>query len=104
MVLLKREIEEHQSEFEVIRADTDSLSEDTSELYNEVFDRDFMRQYTVYSSIDRFFEESPAGYSDPHAAGSTSFNEFVSTKTVFDDWEEMKQKAKEEWLVSEMNW
>lgn len=100
MVLLKREIEDRQSNFRQIRADTDSLSGDIEDLISEVLDRKFMKEYTRYSDINEFIDDSPVDIYDLGDVQKTQFNQFVSKNTLFDNWEEMKQKAVDEWFAS----
>lgn len=103
MVLRKREIEDHQSSFHVLRADTEKLSDNTAELFHEVFKKKFMKKYTRYDSISEFIDDSPGEIHSPESFQSEEFEDFVSENTVFDNWDEMKKKAAENWIVSEID-
>jgi hypothetical protein len=100
MVILKKEIEDRQSNFRQIRADTDSLSSDIEDLISEVLDKKFMKEYTRYSDINEFIDDSPVDIQSLDNVQATQFNRFVSKNTLFDNWEEMKQKAVDEWFAS----
>lgn len=102
MVLLKEDIENQQSTFQILRADTGKLSDDLESRHQEVFSDRFMRKYTRYGSFSDFMEESPANEVTKTAFGSREFDQFVSKNTVFDDWNEMKKMAAEDWVVSEI--
>lgn len=103
MVLLKREIEDQQSNFELLRADTEKLSDDQNQLLEDVFRRNFMKKYTRYDNIDKFISDSPANIDHRNSFQTREFERFVSKNTVFDDWDEMKSKASENWIVSELD-
>ena len=103
MVLLKQEIEDYQSSFQVLRANTEKLSDETDQLFSDVFRGAFMRKYTRYESIEEFIEESPADIQNPDSFRTEEFERFISKNTVFDEWDEMKTKASENWIVSEID-
>lgn len=103
MPRLKKEIEDHQSSFRHLRADTDKLSTDPREAFPDVFSMGFMKKYTTYNSIENFLDSSPADVNQPHSFETDEFKQFVSRNSVFDNWDEMVSKASEEWIVSEID-
>ncbi|WP_157884828.1 hypothetical protein [Halorubrum aethiopicum] len=103
MPLYKRDVEDKQAGFKISKADTEKLSDDPSELYYDIFTDRFMSKYTRFTSFREFMYESPTQLDHPPSPQTRDFDRFVSKKTVFDDWEEMKEKAIEEWVVSEID-
>jgi hypothetical protein len=103
MPLYKRDIEDKQEGFRVSKADTGKLSDDPSELYYDIFTDRFMNRYSRFNSFREFMEKSPSESDHPTSPQTRDFSRFVSKQTVFDDWDEMKEKAIEEWVVSEID-
>ena len=103
MPLYKRDIRDKQSGFRVSEADVTKLSDDQSKLYYEIFSDKFLRDYSKSDSFREFINKSPSDLDDIGSLESDEFNRFVSRETVFDDWEEMKDKAVEEWIASEID-
>jgi hypothetical protein len=69
---------------------------------NELFDRRFMIRYTDFTAIDEFFSASPIAEKMPTdidklpEEDAKKFNQFVSERTRFSNWEEMMTKAVKE--------
>lgn len=98
--IFRKEIEDRQSGFYQIQVDTDSLSDDIEDSISEIFDRGFMIEYTRYSDIREFMKSSPTELHSLRNTQGKQFDQFVSSNTLFDDWVEMKEKALDEWFVS----
>lgn len=104
MVLKKEDVEGHQMDFNTVEIDIDNLSDDRSTFHEQIFSDDFIDKYTLrLSSFEEFISESPADLDDESSFRKDDFEEFVKNNTFFDSWEEMKKKASEEWIASEVN-
>jgi hypothetical protein len=78
--------------------------------FNELFDKDFMTQYTDHDNFDDFVIQSklvPDGTTMLteeifKAIPDKDFDEYISKTTKFDSWEHMKQVAVEEYYKKQL--
>jgi hypothetical protein len=99
-LVTKSEIEDMQEKFEVLTVDLTKLSGEVIKLNKEIFNRDFMDKYTLCETFDEFIEKVPCEIESKEFESLEELNNFVSQKTVFDNWAQMKKKAIEEWIAS----
>lgn len=103
-VLTKEEIRKKQETLSLLRADLDRLSDNKRELHSEVFDASFLRRRTLrYRSFRDFIEDSPSKIQSGELQNAEDIDNFVKKETVFDDWNEMKEKAIEEWIAKNID-
>jgi hypothetical protein len=71
----------------------------------ELFNPNFMREYTDFESLEEFFEESPwtvESQEDLDEIPDDPFNKYVNEYTVFSDQDEMMGEAGEEWTADQL--
>lgn len=74
--------------------------------FNELFDTSFMIRYTEYSNIDDFFKDGNFDFitnEDFEKISEETLNKHVKSNTSFENWNEMKIKAGEIWIVQELD-
>lgn len=76
---------------------------------DELFNDGFMRKYTDFDSLEKFFDASPWTVdfegdleADLAAIPEDEFDEYVNQHTRFPDSEEMQGKAAEEWAAGQL--
>lgn len=100
-LVTKEEIMKSQEFLDVLRADVGKLSDNKKDLQSDVFGTSFLRKHTLrYNSFRDFVEDSPSKIQSEKLKNSREIDFFVREETVFDDWDEMKQRAIEEWIVA----
>jgi hypothetical protein len=71
--------------------------------YSELFNSDFMKQYTNFSSFGELLEAGNfivKTREDFRAIPDDEFDEHIAKTTKFKDWSEMKQQASYEYIKS----
>ena len=66
---------------------------------------EFLNRYTSFSSVEELFEAS--GFKvdnteDFEKIPNDEWDEFISKNSIFKNWEEMLEKAGEEWITNEL--
>lgn len=104
MIVEKSDIREYQSEFSVLTATISNLSGNVKDRQRQIYNRSFMDKYTLYDDFDTFLTHSPIkDLNDSNKINdSEELEVFVQNKTVFDSTEEMKNRAIEDWIVSDI--
>lgn len=103
-VLTKEEIRKKQESLSVLKADLSVLSDNNRELHSEVFDKSFIRRRTLrYKFFRDFIDDSPSKIRSGKLQNAEDIDNFVRKETVFDDWNQMKEKAIEEWIANNAN-
>lgn len=103
MPLLKEDIEEQQENLGVLKANTRELDSEEKIPFGELFPEEFMGKYTNSDDIAEFLESAPVSFESAKSFSSKQFDDHIAKHTVFDDWNEMKRKAAEEWIVERIN-
>ncbi|MFW6027153.1 MAG: hypothetical protein ACOCRX_12530 [Candidatus Woesearchaeota archaeon] len=73
--------------------------------FDELFNNNFMRRYTNYNSIDEMIEESNFKVEteeDFKKISEDDWDEFIKKNTKFDNWQQMINKAGEEWVAKKL--
>ena len=72
---------------------------------NELFTDDFMRKYTNFNSLNEFFDKSPFGIRNEEDfinLEQKEFDEWVRTNARFNNWDEMQEKAVQEYTIKKL--
>ena len=100
-ILTKDEIRKKQQSLSVLRADLNDLSDDKQDLHLDLFNKKFLRKYTLrYESFTNFIEDSPSKIRSGKLRNAEEIDNFVKKETVFETWNNMKEKAIEEWIAN----
>lgn len=100
-ILTKDEIRKKQQSLSVLRADLNDLSDDKQDLHLDLFNKKFLRKYTSrYESFTNFIEDSPSKIRAEKLRNAEEIDNFVKKETVFETWNNMKEKAIEEWIAN----
>jgi hypothetical protein len=81
------------------------LEKGTDVDFPTLFNDEFMRTYTKFETIDDFFDKSPfevESNEDFDKINEQELDEYVRNNSDFADWEDMRGKAGEEWLVKQL--
>lgn len=98
-------IEEAQDALSDIADNAQELDGENEVGFGELFTDAFMRKYTEFGSIDKFFEESPwavESEEDFAAIPEADLDDYVDEHTAFPSWEEMLGTAGEQWMVDQL--
>lgn len=82
-----------------------ALEEPQEISFEIIFDHDFMRKYTIFSSIQEFFDKSPFEFESPEefeAIPDSEIDQYTQKNTNFNTWEEMLHKASEIYVVKQL--
>lgn len=100
-ILTKDEIRKKQQSLSVLRADLSNLSDNKRDLHIDVFNKKFLRKYTLrYELFTNFIEDSPSKIRAGKLQNADEIDNFVKKETVFETWNNMKEKAIEEWIAN----
>lgn len=73
---------------------------------SKLFSPSFMKRYTIFSSIEDFFEESNwnvESRKDVEEIPEKEMDKFVEENTKFKSWDHMLSIATEEWIKKELS-
>lgn len=81
------------------------LEGENSVPFNELFNMEFMTDFTSFKTINQLFSESPFSIQteeDFAAVDNTEWDEYIQKVTRFDTWEEMQQEAFGIWAAKQL--
>ena len=70
--------------------------------FNELFTERFMNNYTKFDSLDEFFDESPFEIKNDEDfinLEKEKLNDWVKSNTSFENWDEMQERAVQEYTL-----
>ena len=81
------------------------LSGNSEIRFKDLFNNNFIINYTKFESINQMFQESDfeiRSEEDFNNIAENKLDEYVKETTNFSNWEEMIEKAVEEWVQKEL--
>ena len=91
--------------FDDLERKLDKLSKKTEIKFPELFNPAFMSKNSSHSSIQDFINSSSVEFTEQELlseAGSARLDQFVSSKTKFTSWREMRQTAWDSYVQSQL--
>lgn len=83
----------------------DDLQQTTEISFNDLFTTDFMIQYTPCSSMDELLQRGGFNVNcqeDFDAIPDDVFDQYISSMTQFNSWEEMKNEAASQYVAKKL--
>jgi hypothetical protein len=75
--------------------------------FSELFSDEFMKEHTDFKSFPQMVEENPfetQSKEDLEAVPDDEWEEYVSSRTRFANWEAMREAAAGDWISRQMGW
>ena len=94
--------DELQHEINQFAKNGESLDDEHSVPFDKLFTKKFMIENTKFSNIDEFIEKSGFDFSDMESIDDNKLDNFISSNTNFDSWEDMKSAAGSEWVAKKL--
>lgn len=85
-----------------LQQNADELSGEQNLTFEELFPDEFMTQFTDYSSMENMISQSQFEVESPEdfkAIPDLEWDDYVKSKTSFDNWDEMMEKAVGEYVA-----
>jgi hypothetical protein len=94
-----------QKQFEELKRSAEEIDNTESIRFGKLFNTDFMRKHTRFSSIDELFASggfNVENYIELDSIPNDKIDDHIAATTIFKSWEEMLGQAGEEYVIKNL--